>query len=338
MELKQQIQDIPQALRDTLEKGRSEYEALVRRTRWGEGPIYICGCGASIPISLGGAYAFEWLLGWPVVARAVTVFENYSMSLLRPRSVLLIVSASGEAPEAVELARTARSRGAISLALTGNPGSPLAQVSDGIFWAWPGESENAAPTVVCQHAALTYIALVAARTLKRPNPQWDPMEEEFEKLPRHVEWTLTQLSDAVRALASELNGLRELWMVGGGFYHAPAIRGARRLKEVAGLHAEGMEVSEFRAEPLERIKRGDGAVFLSGSRSKAKKEIRQAAAQARIKGATILSVTDSNDRELADRSELAVLIPSLTEMVGSTLTLALLEWLAVQAGHEPKRD
>jgi glucosamine--fructose-6-phosphate aminotransferase (isomerizing) len=338
METKQEIQGIPRALAATLQKGRPEFEALVRRTRWGEGPLYICGGGASGLISLTGVYAFESLLGWPVVARPAAVFQNYSLPVLRPRSVLLVISPSDEIPEALELARTARSRGANVLALTNHPQGPLAQIAEGVFLTRTGEAASPATTVVCQHAALNYIALVAARVLKRPNPQMEALQEEFEKLPQHVEWALTQLSEAVRALASELRGLRNAWLAGGGFYHPLALQGARRLNELAALHTQGSEASEFRRGPLQRLGREDGAVFLSGSRSRMKKEIHQAAAQARIQGVRILSLTDRNDRELADRSDLALLLPTLTEMVGSTLTLVLLEWLAVQAAREPKRD
>lgn len=331
MEPKRQILDIPRALRDTLEKGRPEYEALIRQTRWGEGPIYLCSCGAAAPASLAGAYAFEFLLGWPAVARSATVFESYSLGVLRPRAVVLVISASGEAPEALELARQARSHGATVLALTGNSCSPLTQVVDGVFLT-RGEAAGDAPaTSVCQHAALAYIALVAAKTLKRPTPQLKSIEEEFGELPRQVEWALTQLPDAIRSLASELQNLGRLALVGGGFYHAPALRGARRLRELAGMDAEAVEASEFPS--FHYLRRDDACLFLCGSRSRIKKTIHDAAAQAKAKGARILSLTDSNDRELAERSELAILTTTLTEVAGSTLTLSLLEWLAVEVAH-----
>jgi glucosamine--fructose-6-phosphate aminotransferase (isomerizing) len=128
-----EIQDIPRALRQTLEKAKPEYAELIRQTRWGEGPIYVCACGGSTSVSLVGAYAFECLLGWPVVVRTAAVFQNYSSSVLQPRSILLVISASGEAPEALHLARLARSRGAILLAMTNNPASQLAKSAQGVI-------------------------------------------------------------------------------------------------------------------------------------------------------------------------------------------------------------
>jgi DNA-binding MurR/RpiR family transcriptional regulator len=55
------------------------------------------------------------------------------LSLLRPRSVLLAVTEMGEADETLELARAARSRGGVVLALTAHAEGPLAQMADGVF-------------------------------------------------------------------------------------------------------------------------------------------------------------------------------------------------------------
>jgi glutamine---fructose-6-phosphate transaminase (isomerizing) len=328
METRQDLQNIPRMLSETLERAGAEYAALVRRVRWGEGPVYLCGSGAAAQVSLAGAYAIEFLLGWPVVTRAAKVFEYYASAVLQPRSVLLFISASGEAPEELQLARKARSRGAVLLVLTNNPSSPLAQAAEAVFLTRADGADDAATTVVCQHAAVTYLALAAAQVLKRRTPLVESLEKEFAELPGNIEWTFAQLSNAVRSLASELKAASESCVVGGGFYHAPALRGARRLKELAGLHAEGVEASDF-LSPGGRKRQG-AALFLSGSRSKIKNTIHEGAARARIEGGKILAITDGNDRELADCSDLAILIPSLTEVVGSTLTLALLEWLALE--------
>ena len=54
------------------------------------------------------------------------------------------------------------------------------------------------------------------------------------------------------------------------------------------------------------------------------------AAQARLNGARVLSPTDSNDNDLAAGSDLGILMPLLLEAPASTLTLFMLEWLAVE--------
>jgi glucosamine--fructose-6-phosphate aminotransferase (isomerizing) len=338
METRAKILEIPRLLRETLEKGVREYETLIRHVRWGEAPIYICGCGAALPMGMAGAYLFEWLAGWPVLARSPKVFEAYTLSTLRPRSVVVVISASGEDPDALEVVRTSRSRGATLLALTRNPDGPLAKACDGVFLTRDEGREDSAAAAVCQLAALSSIALIATHVLKHSRPGLESFEDELKRLPGQLEWSFAQLSDALRSLAQELRAMGRFWLVGGGLYHPVAVRAAWRLSALGGIHAQGIEVSEFCSEPLLHLRRGDVAMFVSGSRLRIKRELHQAAVQIKLKGARLITLTDTNDRELVDRSEVAILMPPHSEVGGSILALALLELLGSQGARSLERD
>jgi len=338
METRAKILEIPRLLRETLEKGARESETLIRHVRWGEAPIYICGCGASLPMGMAGAYLFEWLVGWPVLARSAKVFEAYTLSTLRPRSVVIVISALGEDPEGLEVVRTARSRGAVLLALTRNPDSPLATACEGVFLTRDEGAEDSAAAAVCQLAALSSIALIAARVLKHSSAGLELFEDELKRLPGQLEWSFTQLSDALRSLAQELRAMERFWLVGGGLYHPVVVRGAWRLSAFGGIHGQGIEVSEFCSDPLLHLQRGNVAIFVSGSRLRIKREVHQAAAQIKLKGSRLIALTDTNDRELVDRSEMAILVPPLSEVGGSILALALLELLASQMARSLEKN
>ncbi len=141
----------------------------------------------------------------------------------------------------------------------------------------------------------------------------------------------TQLPSVVRSVAAEVARLPRLSIVGGGFYHYPAWQAARRMRSLAGLPVEAVEASEFLSGHAHFARRDDAILFLSGSHSKIKKLLHRCAAQARMNGARVLSLTDSNDRDLAEGSDLGILIPSLLEAPASTLTMFMLEWLAMEA-------
>jgi glutamine---fructose-6-phosphate transaminase (isomerizing) len=331
MDFRQQILDSPRALRETLEKGRAEYESLVRRVPWGDGPIFMVGAGSSYFATLTGAHAFESLLGWPVIARASSDFEAYAVPVLRPRSVVLVLSNSGETVATLEAARAARSRKAVVLALTNIPASSLAAMADLVFLLRTGEPAVAGiQAALCQQAALSYISLVAAKTLKRHHDQLDVLEDEFAKLPPHVEWIHVQLSDAVRALASEMKDVTSLAVVGGGFYHPVALQAALLLKDVSQLPAQGFDPDGFHDAAIPSAWGDSALLVLSGSHCRVKKKIHAFAAQAKKGGAKTLSITDANDRELQESSTLSLLLPELTEVVGSTLALALVQSVAGQ--------
>ncbi len=328
---KQDILDIPRALRETLHQGRSEYESLVRRTRWGEGPIFIVGHGATFLAGLVATYAFEGLLGWPVIARPTSVFHNYSLALLRPRSVVLALEGSGNETGLVEAIRAARSRGASVLVMACDQTSPAAQAADETFLVRAGEGlEDGPKALVLKHAAVTYLALVAARVLKRHHPQLDLLDQDFVKLPEHLEWVQTQMAGALRGFAAELAGLSRVLVVGGGPYHPAALLAAYLMRAWAGFEAQASDVPSIRDITSAVAGRDFGVCFLSGSKCRVKKEVHLAAADLKKAGAKVFSLTDGNDRELAERSALAFLFPPLPELAGSMLVLAL---GAAVAGH-----
>jgi fructoselysine-6-P-deglycase FrlB-like protein len=334
---RQQIQEIPGALRQTLEKARPEYGALVRKVRWGDGPVYVCGTGGGAALGLAASYALEYFPGWPVVARPVEVLQSYGLSLLRPRSVLLMIAAGGEYTEAQVLAHTARERGCTVLALTHHPESALAKLADHVFII-PVDADKETPAaVVSVHAALNLLAFEAARALKRPAPPWEIMEKEFGELPDKLDWMFTQLSSVVRSASAEFAQFSRLQIVGGGFYHYPAWRAARDMRCWAGLPVEAVEATEFEHGSKPMARQGDGVLFLSGSHSKIKKLVHRAASQARQRDARVLVLTDGNDRDLAENADLAIMIPSFLEPPSSILILFMVEWLAMEAGRGTKQ-
>jgi fructoselysine-6-P-deglycase FrlB-like protein len=331
LDVRGEIRDAPRALRQTLEKGRPEFESLVRGTRWGDGPLYIVGSGSSYPAALAGLSAFESLLGWPVVVSRAANFLAYSAPLIRPRSVVLAVSLSGEADKTLEAALQARSRGAAVLALTASATSPLAEAADGAFLVRSGEEVRLGlQSELSLFAAMGFVALVAARVLKRHHHKLDELEQEYAKLPEHCEWVLTRLTDAARSLASHLQDLDRLVLVGGGSYYPAALQAAETMASLTPVQALAQDAAELRESLAKSGTRGRAALFLSGSRCRMKREIQESARLLGGPEANLYAVTDSNDQELRGVVSLAVLLPSLAETTGSALGLLFLQFLVSQ--------
>ena len=98
---------------------------------------------------------------------------------------------------------------------------------------------------------------------------------------------------------------------------------------------QGIEASDFLAGHISHLRRGEAALFVSGSRLRAKRLLHETAAQVKVKGGRLFSMTDTNDRELVNRSEMAVLLPPVSEVGGSVLALALLELMAASGAKHP---
>jgi len=312
-------------LRETLVRGRPEYETLIRRTSWGESPVYFVGSGASYAVGVAGAYALESLAGFPAVARSSQDFAAYAITAVPRRAVVLAVSRAGESRATLEAARAARSHGATLLAITGAPESTLAKTADGVVLvrgsAVGSSAVSATIDLLSRHAAVGFLSLVAARTLKRPRLQLEAMEHDFEKLPEQVEWLLSQLDEAARRFASELNHAREIRVIAAGFSRPVAMLWAHQLSRTSRKRAVIFDPGD---EGPPSAETGATYVFLSSSRSRLKTYMHEWLSAAKKAAAKVLALTDTNDRELREGASLAVLLPATSELVGSTLALAML--------------
>ena len=248
----------------------------------------------------------------------------------------MMITAKGEWPEALELASVAKERDCTLVVLTNTAESPLGKLADHLFLTHTEGDMESPAVAVSMHASLNLLAFEAARVLKRPEPQWDLLEREFDELPEKLDWVFTQLSAAVRALAAEVTRFPSLRIVGGGFYRFPAWRAARRMRLSSGVAVEATEASEFCSGLASRARRDDALLLLSGSHSKIKRLLHRCAAQAHTNGVRVFSLTDSNDRELAERSDLGILVPPLLEPSACTLTMFMLELLAMEANRVTK--
>jgi len=327
---RQQIQQIPSSLRVTLEKARGEYANTVRKVRWGEGPLFVCGAGNCSALGMAASYPFEMFVGWPVVTRPAAVWQNYSLALLHPRSILLVVAGQGESPEVQELIQSAHERRCTVLALTNNPEGTLAKLADHVFLCHAEGDAESPGMAVGMYAALNFLAFEVMRVLKKPRPFWEQLAREFDELPEKMDWVFTQLVGTLRSVGAEAARVPRLGIIGGGFFEYPAKHAAWRMRSPTSCPLEAFEPSDFLSASSAYVRRDDGVLLLSGSHSKLKKLLTRCAAQARAHGARVLSLTDNNDRDLAEASDLGLLLPPLLEAPASILALFVLEWLAAE--------
>jgi DNA-binding MurR/RpiR family transcriptional regulator len=190
---------------------------------------------------------------------------------------------------------------------------------------------------VCQAAAINFIALLMARALKRPRPQFDVLEDEFAKLPEYLTWAFTQLPQAMTSLAAELTAQEEVTLLAGGFYYPAAVQGALLLSQFGGLPAKAVNVTALLPSEMASFVRHQTLLVISSSRLRVKKQVHEAVESAKRSGARILSLTDGNDPEVSRRSALSLLLPVLNEMAGATMAAAVLAWVAGQLSRQGKR-
>ena len=322
---------IPRVLTALLQKEK-EFGAFVRATHLGDGPLYFVGSKASFPACLTGVAAFESLLGVPAMARVEADFLAYSLDALRPRTLVYVIPPVEEAEGMVGAARALRAKGARLVTIVSGGENPLAGAADGVV-TFPGgaEAQSSLSSAVARHAAMVYLALLAARIQNPPQEERLREEAEFEKLPEEAERILLQASDALRVFAEEIKNARRVLVAGGGRFLPVALEAARELEKATGVEALAQDVA--RAIPP-RLPPEGRAIVLSCSRCRVREQVQRWAAQVSNSGGVVLSLTDAADRGLRECSRAVLLLPVMGEAAASILQLAVVGALAWPAGRE----
>ena len=183
--------------------------------------------------------------------------------------------------------------GARTLAITNDPDSPLAHSADCVASrSAPGE-EGAVPATKTFTAQLAALALVAEAL--------GPVAVEAGRLGaragRGARRCWTTSAPAERA-AERLDGAEELVALGRGYLMPVALEAALKLREAAGLRAEGWSAADFRHGPV-TVAGADLPVLAVSAAGPAAADVGRARpARSSASGATVLRLADDAGADL----------------------------------------
>jgi len=183
----------------------------------------------------------------------------YSMPrLLEGSTLLVILSQSGSSVEVVRLAEIRRGKGA-TIAVTNTADSPLAAAADAAIVTRAGpENSVSCKTALVSAAAMAWLsALLRGADLVRTR-------RDLEQAVPAVAAYLEDWRDHVAALAGELEGMRDLFVLGRGSSLCAVGMGGLIIKEAAHFHSEGMGAAAFRHGPFEMLRPDIFALVFAG--------------------------------------------------------------------------
>jgi glucosamine--fructose-6-phosphate aminotransferase (isomerizing) len=209
--------------------------------------VVTCARGSSGHAADFGKYLIERHLGVPVAAIAPSIMTVYRRGLRLKNQLFLTISQSGRSDDLVEAASSARSFGALTVAIVNDSASPLASVCDIVLPMAAGHELSVAATK-------TFIASVAVMLNLTAN--WAPQRKlkgALDRLPgRLAEATQLDWSKAINGLVATEN----LATLGRGPTLAIAREAALKLKEVCNIQAEAYSGAEFQHGPIALVSEG----------------------------------------------------------------------------------
>ena len=251
-----EIYEQPQAIANTLEgrlfNGQLNLEALGDLS--GIEQVQIIACGTSYHAGMTARYWIEGLAGVACNVEIASEFR-YRKSVVRPNSLLVTISQSGETADTLAALRLAKELGfSKTLTICNVPGSSLVRESDMALMTRAGAEIGVASTKAFTTQLVALLLLTAAlgrgRGMDRATEK--RLTDALTHLPGLIDKALGMNAD-IQQLAERFAEKHHALFLGRGDQYPIAMEGALKLKEISYIHAEAYAAGELKHGPLALI-------------------------------------------------------------------------------------
>jgi glucosamine--fructose-6-phosphate aminotransferase (isomerizing) len=185
----------------------------------------------------------------PVALAAPSLFSVYAAPPLLREALVVAISQSGQSPDIVSVVREGRRQGALTLAITNDPASPLAAEAELVIDTMAGPERAVAATKTYTTQLTVIAVLSAALSGDHDQRRW------LDRLPSLMEAALAH-EETMRAAAGRYRAIDRCAVLGRGFNYATAFEWALKLKELTQVAAEPYSSADFEHGPVALARQG----------------------------------------------------------------------------------
>ncbi len=330
-----EIFEQPESLRNTM-RGRllvsegtaklSGLDANIKELR-NINRIIITACGTSYYAGMVGEYMIEDLAGVPVEVEYASEFR-YRNPIIKPGTLVLCISQSGETADTLAAMKEAHHKGATVLGICNGVGSSIARNSDGGVYLHAGPEIGVASTKAfsAQVLVLSMIALLLGRQRRVSFEQGMDIATAITKIPDLVEETLKH-NDSIRAIADKYKDAKNFLYLGRHYNYPVAMEGALKLKEISYIHAEGYPAAEMKHGPIALIDENMPVVVIA-PRDALFDKIVSNVREIKARGGKVIAVTTQDCSPLDEIADEIIYVPTTMPMLMPIVTCIPLQLLA----------
>lgn len=248
--LSREIQEQPAVLQTVLERELGAVQALAERIRQ-RVPRYVvlAARGSSDNAARYGQYLLGAFNGITAALATPSLYTLYQRPPSLEDALVIGVSQSGQSPDIVSVLAEGRSQGALTVAITNDTNSPLAQTAQTTLDLSAGPEVSLAATKTYTSSLMILAMLSAA---------WAGDTERLAALQRVPQWAAAVLEDLPRVLkiAERYRYMEACVVTGRGFNYATAFEVALKLKELTYTMAEPYSSADFQHGPVAIVEQG----------------------------------------------------------------------------------
>jgi glucosamine--fructose-6-phosphate aminotransferase (isomerizing) len=248
--LEQEILEQPEVLERLLEQERGTVEAVAQAIRERAPRFMVLAArGSSDNAARYGQYLLGAVNGLPVALATPSLFTLYRRPPCLADALVVAVSQSGQSPDIVAVVEEGRRQGALTLAVTNDPTSPLARAAEWVVPLHAGAERSVAATK-------TYTAsLLALGMLSAALAGDEEMFTALRTVPGAIRQVISSAPTICRA-SERYRYMEACVVVSRGYNYATAYEIALKLKELTYVLAEPYSSADFQHGPVALVEKG----------------------------------------------------------------------------------
>ncbi len=299
--------------------------------------IFIIACGSSYHVGMVSKYIWEKLLRRPVEVMLASEFR-YCDPLVDEKSLVIVISQSGETLDTMAAMREAKRRGGRTLAIVNVVGSSIAREADDVLYTWAGPEIAVATTKAysTQLVLMDLVGLYLADELGSLDPaEYSAIMSEMQRLPEKMEAFLAHTED-IQYYASRYFNHNSVFFIGRNLDYAMGLEGSLKLKEISYIHSEAYASGELKHGTISLIEPGTLVVAL-GTYAPLFDKAMSNVVEVKARGAEVLAITGEDFRERMEKTADAVItVPETHPVLQPSLGIVPMQlfayYVALQRG------
>ena len=249
---------------------------------------FLSGCGTAGKVCMAGEYFFSIIANRHVNFAPSSEFPIYH-HFLRPESLLIVISQSGETADVLEAMEVAKSKGAKVLSIVNVEGSTIARQSDFSLHIKAGPEKAVASTKAAT-SQMALLLLIAAA-----------MRGELQEARRLLAEVASKINDMlnprfltyIKSVAEKIKDQENTYIIGKAENYPMALEAAIKIQEVSYVHAEGFAAGELKHGPIALITEGTPCISLVAN-DEVRQDVINNTLELKARGAYIIGISPDN--------------------------------------------
>lgn len=283
--------------------------------------VIIAARGTSGHVGIYGKYMIEHEIGLPVSLAAPSIFTVYRKEVDMSRSLVIGISQSGKAEDVLEVIRNANQCGAITVSVTNNLDSALANTAQFHLYCNAGIEQSVAATKTCTTQMYLLAQLVA---------EWgrnEQFKKELALVPAHIS-EMFKGADRMAGKMERYRFMDECFVLARGMNYAIAMEAALKIQETSYVRARAYATSDFHHGPFAMIQK-DMPVLVFAPNGPTLNDVSVMIEKLKQNEAEVIVV--SNNKELLDKGDCAFQIPDTdNDMISPFYNVVISQVLSCQ--------